>query len=59
MLLYHIIQLIYLIGIYFEKSISFGTQENESILLGDNIKPFTGHPIDATISAIDYISKIK
>ena len=46
-------------SIYFEKSISFGTQENESILLGDNIKPFTGHPIDATISAIDYIAKIK
>ena len=46
-------------SIYFEKSISCGTQENESILLGDNIKPFTGHPIDATISAIDYIAKIK
>ena len=46
-------------AIYFEPSLSFGTQENESILQGENIKPFTGHPIDTTISAIDYIAKIK
>ena len=45
--------------IYFEPSFSFGTQENESILQGENIKPFTGNPIDTTISAIDYIAKIK
>jgi len=46
-------------SIYFEKSFSFGTQEKESIFLGEGIKSFTGHPIDATISAIDYIAKIK
>ena len=45
-------------AIYFEPSFSFGTQENESILQGENIKPFTGNPIDTTISAIDYISKL-
>ena len=31
-------------AIYFDPSLSFGTQENESILQGENIKPFTGHP---------------
>ena len=46
-------------SIYFEKSFSFGTQKNESIFLGKGIKPFTGHPVDTTISAIDYIAKIK
>ena len=45
--------------IFFDQSYNFGTSENESILKGDNIKNFTGHPIDVTISAIDYISKFK
>ena len=46
-------------AIYFDSSFSFGTSEDESILRSDTIKPFIGHPIDITISAIDYIAKIK
>ena len=42
--------------VYFDKSFSFGTGEKESILSGENIKSFTGHPLEATISAIDYIA---
>ena len=46
------------VSIYFEKSYSFGTNEKDSILIGNNIKSFTGEPIQSTISAIDYISKL-
>ncbi len=45
--------------IYFDHSHSFGTSEDQSILKNDNIKSFTGTPIDVTISAIDYIANIK
>ena len=45
-------------SIYFEKSYSFGTNEKDSMLIGNNIKSFTGEPIQSTISAIDYISKL-
>ena len=45
-------------SIYFQKSYSFGTNEKDSILIGNNIKSFTGEPIQSTISAIDYISKL-
>ena len=45
-------------SIYYDKPFSFGTEENNSILLGDNIKSFSGSPIESTISAIDYISKL-
>ena len=45
-------------SIYFERSYSFGTNEKDSILIGNNIKSFTGEPIQSTISAIDYISKL-
>ena len=46
-------------AIYFDSSLSFGTSEDESILRSDTIKPFTGHPVDITISAIDYLANIK
>ena len=46
-------------AIYFDQSFSFGTSKKESILKSDNIKAFSGHPIDITISAIDYIANIK
>tara|TARA_Y100000748_G_scaffold260914_1_gene228828 strand:+ start:115 stop:543 length:429 start_codon:yes stop_codon:yes gene_type:complete len=46
-------------AIYFDQSFSFGTLESQSILKSDKIKPFTGHPIDITISAIDHIANIK
>jgi len=42
--------------VYFDKPFSFGTGEKESILSGENIKSFTGHPLESTISAIDYIA---
>ena len=45
-------------SIYYDKPFSFGTEENNSILLGDNIKSFSGSPIESTIFAIDYISKL-
>ena len=45
--------------IYFDPSFSFGTSEDQSILKSENIKSFTGHPIDITISAIDYIANKK
>ena len=45
--------------IYFDPSFSFGTSEDQSILKSDNIKSFTGHPIDITISAIDYFANKK
>ena len=43
-------------AIYFDKSYSFGTDESMSILLGENIKPFTGTPLETTLSAIDHIA---
>ena len=46
-------------AIYFDPSFSFGTSKEESILKSDNIKAFTGHPVDITISAIDYIANMK
>tara|TARA_B100000579_G_scaffold300409_1_gene250414 strand:- start:215 stop:643 length:429 start_codon:yes stop_codon:yes gene_type:complete len=46
-------------AIYFDPAFSFGTSEDQSILKSDNIKSFTGHPIDITISAIDYIANKK
>ena len=46
-------------AIYFDSSFSFGTPEDESIFRNDTIKAFTGHPVDITISAIDYIANIK
>ena len=46
-------------SIYFDPSFNFGTSEDQSILKSDTIKAFTAHPIDITISAIDYIAKIK
>ena len=45
-------------SIYFDKTYSFGANEKDSILIGDNIKSFTGEPIQSTISAINYISKL-
>ena len=45
--------------IYFDPSFSFGTSEDQSILKSDNIKSFTGNPIDITISAIDYIANLE
>ena len=44
---------------YFEGKYNFGTSNKDTIISGDNIKSFTGKPIETIISAIDHIAKIK
>ena len=46
-------------AIYFDPLFSFGTSEEQSILRSDNIKAFTGRPIDIIKSAIDYIANLE
>ena len=38
--------------VYFEEPYNFGTNENESIIQGDNIKPFTGQPVSSCIKGL-------
>ena len=38
--------------VYFEKPYNFGTNENESIIQGEDIKPFTGQPISSCIEGL-------
>ena len=38
--------------IYFEEPYNFGTNENESIIQGENIKPFTGQPVSSCIEGL-------
>ena len=45
--------------VYFDGKYDFGTSEKDTIILGDNIKSFTGEPIETIISAIDHIAKRK
>ena len=44
-------------SVYFDKKYNFGTYEEETILINDNIKSFNGEPIKAITSAINYIAK--
>ena len=46
-------------AVYFDGKYDFGTTEKDSIITGDNIKSFTGEPIETIISAIDHIEKMK
>ena len=46
-------------AVYFNGQYDFGTSEKDTIILGDNIKSFTGEPIETIISAIDHIAKRK
>ena len=46
-------------AVYFDSKYNFGTSEKDSIISGDNIKSFTGEPIETIISAIDHIAKMK
>ena len=46
-------------AVYFNGKYDFGTTEKDSIIIGDNIKSFTGKPIEAIISAINHIAKMK
>ena len=45
--------------VYFNGDYDFGTSEKDTIILGNNIKSFTGEPIETIISAIDHIAKRK
>ena len=45
--------------VYFDGKYDFGTSEKDTIILGNNIKSFTGEPIETIISAIDYLVKRK
>ena len=38
--------------VYFEKPYNFGTNANESIIQGKNIKSFTGQPVSSCIEGI-------
>ena len=45
--------------VYFDGKYNFGTSDKDTIIFGDNIKSFTGEPIETIISAIDHIVKGK
>ena len=45
--------------VYFDSKYSFGTSDKDTIMSGDNIKSFTGKPVETIISAIDHIVKGK
>ena len=46
-------------AVYFNGNYDFGTNEKDTIISGDNIKSFTGKPIETIISAINHIAKRK
>ena len=41
--------------VYFEKTFCFGTSEKDSIMIGDNIKSFSGDPIASCIKGLNYL----
>ncbi len=43
--------------IYFNKPFSFGTTEKDSIMIGKNIKPFSGEPLPSCLKGLDQIIK--
>ena len=45
--------------VYFDGKYNFGTSEEGTIIFGNNIKSFTGKPIETIITAIDHIAKRK
>ena len=44
--------------VYFEKPYNFGTNANESIIQGENIKSFTGQPVPSCVQGIKRILNI-
>ena len=59
---YTILETINLINIktsvvYFEQPYNFGTDENKSIIRGENIKSFTGQPVSSCIEGIKHFLK--
>ena len=43
-------------SVYFKSPYNFGTSEKDTILVGNDIKSFSGPPIDTIRSAIDHIA---
>ena len=41
--------------IYFNDSFSFGTDEQDSIIVGDYIQSFTGDPLEACVTGLEYL----
>ena len=41
--------------IYFDNGYSFGTNIEQSMMVANNIKDFTGHPIETCIEAIEHL----
>ena len=59
---YTILETINLINIktsvvYFEQPYNFGTDENKSIIRGENIKSFTGQPVSSCLEGIKHLLK--
>jgi len=46
-------------AVYFDESYSFGTNQEDSILVSNKIKPFSGEPLKAIVSAIDHLANKK
>ena len=46
-------------AVYFDGEYCFGTNEENTIIVGNNIESFTGEPIETIVSAINHITKIK
>ncbi len=41
--------------IYFNDSFSFGTNEQDSIIVGDYIQSFTGDPLEACVTGLEHL----
>ena len=46
-------------AVYFDDSYNFGTNQEDSIFVSNKIKSFSGEPLEATVSAIDYLTNKK
>ena len=41
--------------VYFNEPFSFGTDEQDSIIVGDYIQSFTGDPLEACVTGLEYL----
>ena len=41
--------------VYFNKPFSFGTDEQDSIIVGDYIQSFTGDPLEACVTGLEHL----
>jgi 3-dehydroquinate dehydratase-2 len=41
--------------VYFNEPFSFGTDEQESIIVGDYIQSFSGNPLEVCLAALDHL----